>query len=43
MDRKTTVDIPVNPGRSLLSDPRAQQAREKVTANTNLEVINDEH
>lgn len=42
MDRNSTVDIPINPGKSLMSDPRAQQAREKVTANTNLGVINDE-
>ena len=42
MDRNSTVKIPVNPGRSLMSDPRAQQAREKVTQNTNLGVIHDE-
>ena len=42
MDRNGTVEIPVNPGRSLMSDPRAQQAREKVTQNTNLGVIHDE-
>ena len=41
MDRNSTVEIPQNPGKSLLSDPRAQQAREKAKANTNLGTIND--